>query len=221
MNSVVNGFYSSSGNFTSHFFTISIAVNRLVRWTHASNSLKAWYSIRAVHFADLHALCMGRGTKGQPLSPFSSSCLVSLWGCFSTDPLHLDSPFPDPRVRTWLLLLSDNPISTQETLSEGSLDWITRIHVAGRTQGHDGSTRALLSFSQETTEFQIWIINVRVPIQVSAYEPIDFSPNEFRATISRKINIDSGNFFGKSEGYNPLRRPRIVQEGNRPYIRKV
>lgn len=48
MNSVDNGFYSSSGYYSSHFFTMSIAVNRLVRGTQASNSLKAWYSAKAV-----------------------------------------------------------------------------------------------------------------------------------------------------------------------------
>jgi hypothetical protein len=63
MNSVVNGLYSSSGDSTSHFFTTSIAMNRLVRGTHASNSLMVWYSNTAVDFADLHVFCKGEERK--------------------------------------------------------------------------------------------------------------------------------------------------------------
>jgi hypothetical protein len=125
-----------SAVFSRHFWyspshcTISIAVSRLVRETHASSALKAlkeWYNTWGADFPDLRILRSRRITKGQYLAPFFTFFQVSLWGCFSIDPLHLlEFPFSDPKVRNRPLLLSDNSVSTQVTLSERSAGCVTR-----------------------------------------------------------------------------------------------
>jgi hypothetical protein len=87
------------GDSTSHFFTVSTAVNRLVRETHTANSLKAWHNTRGVEFLNLHILCLGRVTEGQSLAPFSSSCFqISMWACFSQILFTFSiSPSPIPK----------------------------------------------------------------------------------------------------------------------------